>query len=123
MKLEDLKEDILWEDDNIKLVGHIHEQTLQMALKGKAGHLIKDVDAIAKKGLAKAGIIGSFAYDQLKRYKTTKYKTIAFYARKVRERRAYESLIKTLTGTGQYKVIRTFPYAGGGRMWELKRVK
>jgi hypothetical protein len=123
MKLETLHEDILWEDEEIALTGTIisEKQQLRLAIKGKPGKIMKKgIDAAARRGLNKAGIIGAYAYDQLKRYKTQKYKTITFYARKHREKRTYDKLVKTLTGTGQYKVVRTFPYAQGGRMWELK---
>lgn len=126
MKLEDLHEEIIWEDDEIKLVLVEARTRLspQLTLKGKSGRLIKDIDALAKKGIQKAGVIGVYALDHLKRYKKMKHnltRTIAFYARNVQERRAYERVIKTLTKGKEYKVVRTFPYPGGGRMWELKR--
>lgn len=125
MKLETLHEIILWEDEEMKLVA-IEESTtsLKLALKGKAGRLIKDVDKLAKKGIQKAGIIGAYANDHLKRYKNFKHnanRSVAFYARSHQEKRTYEKLVKELQRGGQYKVVRTFPYSGGGRMWELKR--
>lgn len=125
MKLETLKEHILWEDDEIALVA-IEEgtSTLKVALKGKAGRLIKDIDKLAKKGMQKAGIIGAYALDNLKRYKKLKHnsnRSLAFYARSYQEKRTYARMVKDLTKSGQYKVVRTFPYPGGGRSWELQR--
>lgn len=121
MKISELHETIFWEDDDIALTGSVINESLQLTLEGK-GKFLKDIDAIAKKGLNKAGMIGAYAYDQLKRYKKQRYKTISFFARKTREKRTYEKLIKTLTDTGKYKVIRTFPYKSGGKMWELKKI-
>ena len=125
MKLQDLHENILWEDDEMQLViTEASTSTLQVALKGKAGELVKDVDKLAKQGIQKAGIIGAFALDHLKRYKKFKHNTnrsIAFYARGTQEKRAYEKMIKAITKTGEYKIVRTFPYASGGRMWEIRK--
>ena len=124
MKIEDLKETILYEDDDLALVA-IEESTttLKLALKGKAGHLIKDVDKLAKKGMQKAGIIGAYAMDNLKRYKNLKKasnRSIAFYARNIWERKTYQKMVDHLKSSGQYKIVRTFPYPGGGRSWELR---
>ncbi len=128
MKLQDLHEIVLYEDNELQLIAldEGSTSTLKVALKGKAGKLIKDVDALAKKGIQKAGIIGAYALDNLKRYKKFKHNTtrsVTFYARGVQEKRAYEKMIKELTKGGAYKVARTFPYPSGARMWELKRKK
>jgi len=126
MKLEELREEIVWEDAEMVLVA-IDEgakEPLKLTLKGKAGKLIKDVDALAKKGIQKAGIIGAYATDYLKRYKFLKKssnRSIAFYARNIWERKSYQSMVDELKKTGHYKLIRSFPYPGGGRMWELRR--
>lgn len=125
MKLQDLQEQVIWEDDEISLVliENFTSKSLKVLLKGKAGKLIKDVDALAKKGIQKAGILGAFASDYLKRYKTLKtasHRSVAFYARNVQEKRAYEKMINQLKKSGNYRVVRTIPYSGGGRMWELK---
>ena len=128
MKLQDLHEIVLYEDNELALVA-IEEaatSTLRVALKGKAGKLIKDVDALAKKGIQKAGIVGAYALDNLKRYKKFKHNTtrsVTFYARGVQEKHAYEKMIKELTKGGAYKIVRTLPYASGAKMWELRRKK
>lgn len=123
MKVQELQEQTIWEDDDIALTITESATTLQLAIKGKPGSILKDVDAIAKKGIQKAGIVGAFALDHLKRYKKFKAagtRTIAFYARNIQERRAYERMIATLKKSGHFKVVRTFPYPGGGRLWEIK---
>lgn len=123
MKLQDINEVTIWEDDEIALTLTESTTSLQVALKGKPGKLIKDIDAIAKKGIQKAGIIGAFALDHLKRYKKFKassQRSLTFYARNVHERRAYERMINTLKKSGNFKIVRTFPYAGGGRLWEIR---
>ena len=125
MKLEEINEFVLWDDEEMALV--LYEtatSSLQVALKGKAGKLIKDIDALGKKGIQKAGIIGAYALDNLKRYKNLKKasnRSIAFYARNIWERKAYQKMVDQLKKSGQYKIIRTFPYPGGGRLWELRR--
>ena len=125
MRLEQLKEDVIWEDEELALVviDESATSTLKVALKGKAGKLIKDIDALGKKGIQKAGIIGAYATDHLKRYKNLKRssnRSLAFYARNVWERKAYQKMVDQLKRSGKYKIIRTFPYPGGGRMWELR---
>lgn len=125
MKLETLHEDILWEDEDMKLtIMEAGTSTLKVALKGKAGELVKDVDKLAKQGIQKAGMIGAFALDHLKRYKKFKHnanRSLAFYARGTQEKRTYEKMLKALTKTGEYKIVRTFPYASGGKMWEIRK--
>lgn len=125
MKLETLYEEVVWEDDEMALVAIEESATsLKLALKGKAGHLIKDIDKLAKKGIQKAGIIGAYANDHLKRYKALKHNThrsVSFYARGHQEKRTYEKMVKELTKAGQYKVVRAFPQPGGGKMWELRK--
>lgn len=125
MKLLDVHEEIIWENNEFALVliEQYGTKPLKVALKGKSGKLIKDIGKLASRGIQKAGILGAFASDYLKRYKTLKsasHRSIAFYARDVQEKRAYEKVIKHLTKDGQYKVIRSFPYAGGGKMWEIR---
>ena len=128
MKLTDLHEIVLYEDHELMLVALDEGGTtsLKVALKGKAGKLIKDVDALAKKGVQKAGIIGAYATDHLKRYKNFKKqsdRSVAFYARNIWEKKAYEKMIKELTKSGTYRVVKTLPYPGGAKMWELRRKK
>ena len=126
MKIQEIKEELIWEDSDLSLTILEGTTSLQIVLKGKGGKIIKDVDVIAKKGVQKAGIIGSFALDHLKRYKnfkTSSNRTIQFFARDYHEKRAYEKIVKSLTKGKEYKVIKSFPYPSGGRSWELKRVK
>lgn len=125
MKLLDVHEKVIWENDEFALVliEQYGTKPLKVALKGKSGKLIQDIGKLASRGVQKAGILGAFASDYLKRYKTLKsasHKSVAFYARDVQEKRAYEKVIKHLTKNKQYKIVRTLSYPGGGKMWELK---
>lgn len=124
MKLTELKEEIVYEDDEIQFV-FITEDTgdMRAVLKGKAGHIVKDINKLAKKGIQKAGIISAYAGDHMKRYKKfkkTSKRAVAFYARNVWEKKAYDKIVKTLTKSGKYKVIKTYPYPGGARVWEIR---
>lgn len=123
MKLQELKEQIVWEDEDIAITLTERQDSLQLAIKGKPGQFIKDVEQLAKKGLNNAGILGSYALEQIKRQKGIRghrRRTMSFYARNTQERKAYEKLIKQLTKSGSFKLVRTFPFGGGGRSWELK---
>ena len=119
MKLLDLREEVIYEDDELTFVATLCEKEVRLGFKnGKA-------EVIGKVGMKKAGALGSLALDQLKRYeklKAASRRSVAFYARNKQERRAYEKVIKSLTKGKEYKIVRTFPYSNGARMWELKKV-
>lgn len=118
MKLLDLTEEVIYEDDELTFVAVLCEKEVRLGFKGSKAELI------GKVGMKKAGALGSLALDHLKRYnklKAASNRSIAFYARNTQERRAYEKVIKHLTKNKEYKVVRTFPYSGGARMWELMR--
>jgi len=120
MKLHDLKEELIYEDSEVSLYAVLSEKNIKLALKGSGA------EVLGKLGMKKAGMLGSLAIDQLKRYnklKAANKRTVAFYARNAQERRAYEKVVKNLTKSKEYKIVRTFPYANGARMWELKKVK
>lgn len=120
MKLLDLKEEVIYEEDGLQVVAVLTEKNAMLTLKGSAGKLI------GKGGISKAGALGSYALDHIKRYaklKATNNRTISFYARNAQERRAYEKVVKNLTKSKEYKIVRTFPYQGGARSWELKKLK
>ena len=120
MKLLDLTEEVIYEDDELTFVAILCEKQLKLALKsGKA-------EVIGKIGMKKAGALGSLALDHLKRYdklKAASRRSVVFYARNAQERRTYEKVVKNLLKSKEYKIVRTFPYAGGARHWELKKVK
>jgi len=120
MKLLDLTEEVIYEDEEVSLVATLCEKQLQLAIKGGGA------EVIGKVGIKKAGTLGSLALNHIKRYdklKAASNRSIALYARNAQERRTYEKVVKSLTKGKEYKIVRTFPYAGGARMWELKKVK
>lgn len=120
MKLLDLTEETIYEDNELQFVATLCEKEIKLSFKhGKP-------EIIGKLGMKKAGALGSLALDHLKRYdklKAASRRSVAFYARNTQERRAYEKVIRQLTKGKEYKIVRTFPYSGGARMWELKKVK
>ena len=112
MKLQDLKEEAIYEEDDLQIVAILTEKKAMIIGKGTK--------------ISKAGALGSMALDHIKRYaklKASSNRSIAFYARNAQERRTYEKVVKSLTKGKEYKIVRTFPYAGGARSWELKKVK
>ncbi len=121
MKLLDLKEEVVYKDDDFEIVAILTEKRALLTLKKGAAKLIGKGGKISK-----AGALGSYALDHIKRYaklKASSNRSIAFYARNAQERRVYQKVVKDLTKSKEYKVVRTFPYAGGARSWELKKVK
>jgi len=120
MKLRTLKEELIYEDSEVSLVAVLSEKDIKLTLRGGSA------EVLGKLGMKKAGALGSLAMNHLKRYdklKAANRRTVAFYARNAQERRAYEKVVKNLTKSKEYKIVRTFPYANGARMWELKKVK
>ena len=112
MKLTELKEELICEEDDLQITAILTEKKATIIGKGSK--------------ISKAGALGSYALDHIKRYaklKASSNRSIAFYARNAQERRAYEKVVKNLTKSKEYKIVRTFPYAGGARSWELKKVK
>lgn len=113
----------IWNHDSSQVILESRGRTspLKVAIKGHAGKILKGLKG--SQGITGAGVLGAFAHDHLKRYK--KFKTIsnrslAFYARDVHEQRAYQKMIDNLVKSKQYKIIRSFKYAGGAKMWELR---
>lgn len=120
MKLQDLKEEVIYEDDEVTFVATLCEKEVRIGFKGGKA------EVIGKVGMKKAGALGSLALDHLKRYdklKAASRRSVVFYARNVQERRTYEKVVKNLVKSKEYKIVRTFPYSGGARHWELKKVK
>jgi hypothetical protein len=117
MELHEIGRQTLHEDDEVEISAVLNERKqIQVIFKGKKAEFLN------KLGTRKAGMLGSLALDQTKRYKKFKSasnRAIAFYARNIQERRAYEKVVKSLTKSGEYRIARTFPYTGGARMWEL----
>ncbi len=121
MKLLDIKEEVVYEEDGFQIIAILTEKKAALSIRASAGKLIGKGGKISK-----AGALGSYALDHIKRYaklKAASNRSIAFYARNTQERRAYEKVVKNLTKNKEYKIVRTFPYAGGARSWELKKVK
>jgi len=120
MKLQEIKEEVIYEDEDFQFVAVLSEKQIKMIFKGGKP------EVIGKIGIKKAGALGSLAMDHMKRYaklKASSNRSVAFYARNAQERRAYEKVVKNLTKSKEYKIVRTFPYAGGARSWELVKVK
>lgn len=98
---------IITEDDKTLIIT-VEEGILRRAGKFMAKHPIA------------TGIAGMWAASALNKYKKNKRYTTRFFAKTSEERRLYDSIVKDLMATGNYKLIRT-KFVDGGKLWELRR--
>lgn len=124
LEKESMESFVIWDKDDTTVI--LEKVTNKSPfnvkiLKNKGGKILKGLKG--NQGLIGAGVLGAFAHDNLKRYKDFKTKSnrsLTFYARNTIEKKSYEKMIKQLLKSGQYKQIRSLPFAGGARMWELR---
>ena len=68
------------------------------------------------------GAISGLASKQIRRNLSRRSNTLHFYAEDIIDKRLYELVLKDLVSTGKYKQGRRTPIAGGGIVWELRRI-
>lgn len=125
MKLTDIKEEIIINNDELTVVA-INEArgTTRFAVRPSRGGMLnktlrKGAAALtANPGLAVAG--ATLAVAGIAAYNKNKRNTVRLFAKDHRERTLYTKIINDLMKTGSYKKVRE-KHAGGGYMWELKR--
>ena len=124
MKLTDLKEEIIAEDDNYCVIAVNEAYGTRFSVRPTRGGAVRG--ALAKgaakiksnPGLAMAA--GMLAVAGISAYNKNKRNTVRLFARSYQERQMYKKIVADLMRTGGYKKVKE-KYADGGYMWELKK--
>ncbi len=120
MKLVDIREEIIAEDDNFEVVVLQESVAARFAVRAKKGGIIsKGVKGIkANPGLAMAA--GMLAVAGIATYNKNKRNTVRLFAKGPQERRLYKGIVDDLMKTGHY-IKKREKHVQGGYLWELKR--
>ena len=120
MKLVDIREEIIAEDDNFEVVALQEVFGTRYGVRAKAGGVIrKGIKGIkANPGLAMAA--GMLAVAGISAYNKNKRNTVRLFAKGPQERRLYQGIVNDLMKTGHYQKKRE-KSVPGGYLWELKR--
>lgn len=120
MKLTELCEEIIHQDENLTVV--VNEQ--QFFIRPSAGGMLskalrKGALAVgANPGLAALG--AGLAVAAIAGYQKNKRNTMRLFAKDQRERTLYKQVVNDLMKSGGYKKVKE-KHVGGGYLWELKR--
>lgn len=124
MKLTDLNEEIIAQDENFVVVAVNEAAGMRFSVRPSRGGKLssafsKGAAAIkANPGLAALG--AGLAVAGIASYNKNKRNTVRLFAKTHQERQMYKKIVNDLMRTGGYKKVRE-KYAGGGYMWELKK--
>lgn len=87
---------------------------------GPVKNTIKGAANFFKKNPGVTVAAATLALDAYTKYKSNKRNTVKLFAKDAYERKMMTSVVKAMTDSGKYKVVKT-KYASGGRFWVLKR--
>ena len=120
MKLVDIREEIIAEDDNFEVVALQEVFGTRYGVRAKAGGVIrKGVKGIkANPGLAMAA--GMLAVAGISTYNKNKRNTVRLFAKGPQERRLSHGHVNDILKTGHYRKKRE-KSVSGGYLWDLKR--
>jgi len=124
VKLTDLKQEIIAEDDNFVVIALNEARGTRFSVRPSRGGRVKSSFrkgvAAVKSNPGLAGLAAGLAVAGISAYNRNKRNTVRLFAKDYKEREMYKKIINDLMKTGQYKKTRE-KYAQGGYMWELKR--